>query len=261
MFAHGNEISIDKLPVEYTDIFNERAGSYHFAMANWPQARYNEFKALLECTDFRANQVVLDYPSGGGYLSRYVPHNIELIHLESCEAFQRFSNLNSSFTSQLCQQGKLPQQDETADWILSLAGLHHETNKLSLFKDMARVLKPSGQLVIADARQGSKTALFLDQWVNQYNPMGHIGEYFNQLTLEQLETAGLEVINLKEKHYSWEFESKAQAAHYCQQLFGISLASLAQVEQALEHYLGFDETANGVGLKWQLQFIHCHKRN
>ena len=261
MFAKHSDTNTTELPIEYTDIFNQRAGSYHFAMANWPNARFNEFDALLEITDLKKDQVVLDYPSGGGYLGQFVPHDIQLIHLESCEVFQRFCSLNSAFASKLCHQGELPLQDKSADWVLSLAGLHHESNKLGLFKEMARVLKPDGQLVIADASQNSKTAQFLDQWVNQYNPMGHNGEYFNSQTLIELESAGLELISLQEKHYHWEFESKNQAAQYCQQLFGISLANLSQVERALEHYLGFDILPNGVGLKWQLQFIHCQNNH
>jgi SAM-dependent methyltransferase len=259
MFAKHSDINTTELPIEYTDIFNQRAGSYHFAMANWPLARHQEFDALLQYTNFKTGQQILDYPSGGGYLSRFVPHDIQLTHIESCETFERFCRLNSAFDSELSKQGKLPKPDNSIDWFLSLAGLHHESNKQGLFTEISRVLKPGGQLVIGDASQDSKTALFLDEWMGQFNPMGHHGQYFNKVTLQELEDAGLTVKSVREEKYHWVFKSKQQAAHYCQQLFGISLATVQQVETALDRYLGFENLKNGIGLKWQLQFIHCQK--
>ncbi len=95
------------------------------------------------------------------------------------------------------------QASESVDWILSLAGLHHEADKLALFHEMARVLKVKAQVVLADASEGSLTARFLDEWVGRYNPQGHTGEYFTENTIAELEASGLSVNSIFEKKYHW----------------------------------------------------------
>lgn len=244
---------------DYKDIFNQRADSYHKAMLDYPSARDQEFQAVMDMVRFAKDDVVIDYPAGGGYLSWYVPKDIDLIHVETSELFAELGYSRSPFPQQLCSSNALHQQDNSVDWILSVAGLHHQLDKLPLFKEFARALRPGGQLVIADASQGSKTARFLDDWVGCHSSTGHTGSYFNDTTLKELNRAGLALLRLKEKHYHWTFNTKAEAAHYCKLMFGADMATQAQVQDALEQYLGFDILEHGVGLKWQLQFISCIK--
>lgn len=244
---------------DYRDIFNQRADSYHRAMLEYPQARDQEFQAVLDMVRFAKDDVVLDYPAGGGYLSWYVPENIKLTHIETSRLFAELGHSRSPFPLQLCECEQLLQADNSVDWILSIAGLHHVMDKLPLFKEFARTLRPGGQLIIADASQGSKTATFLDDWVGSHSSTGHTGSYFNDTTLTELNRAGMALLRLQEKHYHWRFADKAQAARYCKLMFGVDMATEAEVVAALEQYLGFDTMSDGVGLKWQLQFISCIK--
>lgn len=244
---------------EYKDIFNQRADSYHKAMLEYPQARDQEFQAVLDMVRFAKDDTVIDYPAGGGYLSWYVPRDIQMVHVETSELFAELGHSRSPFPQQLCACNEIDQNCNSVDWILSVAGLHHVMNKLPLFKEFARTLRPGGQLVMADASQGSKVARFLDDWVGSHSSTGHTGSYFNDTTLKEINRAGLALLRLQEKHYHWRFPSKQDAARYCKLMFGADLASEAEMLEALEQYLGFEQLEQGVGLKWQLQFISCIK--
>lgn len=244
---------------EYKHIFTQRADAYHHAVKACPRARDQEFQTVLDLVRFAKDDVVLDYPANGGYLSWYVPDHIRLTHVETCELFSALSYSGSPFQQQLCHDEALIQDDNSVDWILSIAGLHRVMNKQQLFKEFARSLKPGGQLVLGDASQSSPVAQFLDEWVSNHSTTGYAGSYFNEQTLAELNQAGLALLRLQEKHYHWIFPTKLDAARYCKQVFGVDMATDQEVLTALEHYLGFDPMARGVGLKWQSRLISCIK--
>ncbi len=257
MFENQNDTLIRQQ--DYKSIFNQRANAYHQAMLMHPNARDQEFQAVLDYARLASGDHVVDYPAGGGYLSWYTPDHIELTHLETSQLFAELGHSRSPHPLYLCDDHTLPLADDSVDWLLSVAGLHHVMDKQALFNEFARVLKPAAQLILADASQGSKVAEFLDGWVDSHSSLGHSGSYFNNRTLKELSSAGLALLRLQEKHYHWVFPDKMAAAHYCKHMFGVDLASDMQVLNALEHYLGFDVLPEGVGLKWQLQFIQCIK--
>ncbi len=248
----------------YQNIFNQRADAYHQAMLNWPDAREQEFRAILQGLDIRAGTRVLDIPAGGGYLAGYLPDNVRLHHLETSELFARLFDQHchsgSCHPLSLCSLDDLPLPDNSIDIALSLAGLHHTQDKRPLFAELYRCLCPGGTLVLADAHADSATARFLDGWVNTHNSMGHHGWYFDQQTTEQLRNSGFDDIKNENRDYHWCFDSVLQAGEYCKLMFGIDRAEAADVSEALSHELGFDRLTDGrIGLRWQLNFITAHK--
>jgi SAM-dependent methyltransferase len=244
----------------YQEIFNQRADAYHKAMLNWPRARDQEFLAGLQGLNLVPGATLLDIPSGGGYLASYLPPDINIIHLETSELFAELGHAGSQREFRLCALDQLPIADNSADIAISLAGLHHTENKQPLFAELYRTLKTGGQCVIADAGEGSPTARFLDGWLNQHNSMGHQGWYLNHHTLHQLEACGFGEIRRETRHYHWLYDSREDAARYCQLMFGIDLAQPAEIEQALADSLGFEQKSDGrTGLRWQLDFITAVK--
>lgn len=248
----------------YQAIFNQRADAYHQAMLNWPDARNQEFEALLKDLPINASSHILDIPAGGGYLANYLPVDINLHHLETsklfADLFQQHCHSGSCHPLSLCSLDKLPQENDSIDIALSLAGLHHTEDKQPLFTELYRCLKPGGLLVLADAQEDSATARFLDGWVNDHNKMGHNGWYLNQQTIQQLQDCGFECISNENRNYHWCFENPLQAGEYCKLMFGIDQAEASQVKDALTQHLGFDSLDNGtVGLHWQLYFITLRK--
>lgn len=250
----------------YQTIFNQRADAYHDAMLNWPNARDQEFLALLKNLTITTATRILDIPSGGGYLANYLPSKVKLHHLETsklfADLFHQHCHSGSNHPLSLCNLDQLPQADNSVDIALSLAGLHHTENKQPLFHELYRCLRPNGVFVLADAQQHSPTANFLDGWVNENNSMGHHGWYLNKHTLQQLRNSGFECINHENRDYYWRFQSKQQAGEYCKLMFGIDCASAENVSDALEQALGFDDLTDGkIGLRWQLHFITAYKPN
>ena len=248
----------------YQEIFNQRADAYHQAMLDWPKAREQEFQALLKGLQIKPAARILDVPAGGGYLANYLPNNVKLHHLETsklfADLFHQHCHSGSCHPLSLCDLDQLPEQDNSIDIALSLAGLHHTEDKQPLFRELYRCLKPGGLLVLADAQEDSATARFLDGWVNDHNKMGHQGWYLNQQTRQQLESCGFECIGHENRDYHWCFENKQQAGEYCKLMFGIDQANSCEVSDALASELGFDEINDGTtGLRWQLHFITVRK--
>lgn len=251
-------------PESYQAIFNQRADAYHQAMINWPKARDEEFKALLKNLPIKTATRILDIPAGGGYLASYLPHDVQLHHLETSELFanlfQQHCHSGSQHPLSLCTLDQLPEKNNSIDIALSLAGLHHTQDKKPLFDELYRCLRPGGLLVLADAEEKSATACFLDGWVNDHNTIGHNGWYLNQHTLQQLLNSGFEYISKENRNYHWVFNSRLQAGEYCKLMFGIDRANEQEVSDVLAKELGFDVLSNGnVGLCWQLCFITVRK--
>lgn len=72
---------------DYRDIFDLRGQLYHQAMREHPDARINEFQSIID----EAGMSVVDVPSGGAYLSRYL-NEVELIGLETSQTFAQLGN-------------------------------------------------------------------------------------------------------------------------------------------------------------------------
>lgn len=248
----------------YQAIFNQRADAYHKAMLTWPNARDQEFFAILQNLTITTETRILDIPAGGGYLANYIPNSVKLHHLETsklfADLFHQYCHSGSKHPLSLCNLNQLPQTDNSVDIVLSLAGLHHTEDKQPLFNELYRCLRPNGIFVLADAQEYSSIAGFLDGWVNEKNTMGHNGWYLNNQTLQQLRKSGFECINHENRDYHWCFQNKLQAGEYCKLMFGIDCASAEEVSDALEKALGFDTLSNGrIGLCWQLHFITARK--
>jgi ubiquinone/menaquinone biosynthesis C-methylase UbiE len=244
----------------YKDIFNKRADSYHKAMLQWPNARNEEFQALLEDLNISNEHKVVDIPAGGGYLSWYIKQ-AQIHHIETSQVFAQLCHSKSPHPLTICELNQLPFDDNSIDYVLSLAGLHHTEDKSDLFQQINRILKPGGHCILADARKGSKTAIFLDGWMAQNNSMGHKGWYFDQLTEDELASSGLSISKVESKDYHWNFASITQAAKYCQLMFGIDKASLCEIEEALMEHLGGITEETSFSLNWQLEFISCYKQD
>lgn len=244
----------------YKDIFNQRAALYHEAMHFLPHARDQEFITLLSLADLQPNQAIIDMPSGGGYLAQYMPVDIKLFHLEISEQFANLAHDITSHPMLLVEENHLPFEDNSIDRFLSLAGLHHIEDKTPIFKEIQRVLKPGGKAVIADAYQGSPVASFLDQCVNEYNPMGHQGIYLSDETINEMCASGLTVTSSDPYQYIWQFPSLEHMVEYCRKIFGMSKGRAQDIEQSIAKYLGFNQESNHIQMNWALEFIQCIKK-
>lgn len=242
----------------YAAIFARRADSYCRAMERHPRARDAEFGAVVDPLD-RATRTVIDLPAGGGWLRRYLRAGIHYVAVEPAELFFNLCPQDQHADRVRTPVEAVPLPDATADAIVSLAGLHHAPDLDAIFAEAHRLLRPGGQLVIADVAEGSGEDHFLNRYVHAHNPMGHEGVFLDGGVAGRLRRAGFVAIEEDQASTPWRLDSAEQAGAYCADLFGIEGQSPEQVAAALRDIVGAIESEDGFVLGWSLRRLICRK--
>ncbi|MFL6740379.1 MAG: class I SAM-dependent methyltransferase, partial [Sphingomicrobium sp.] len=126
----------------YSEIFAKRGAAYQQAMAECPDAREAEFRAVLEPLAGRTG-LLCDLPSGGGYLARRLPEGWRYVGVDPSDDF--VSACRAGVECIKAPITAVPLADGSVDAIVSLAALHHEPDLPAVFREMRRLLKPSGR--------------------------------------------------------------------------------------------------------------------
>lgn len=245
VFAQGAE--------DYEQLFRQRGHSYDQAMRSFPGARRDEFAEAVRRAGLRPGMRVADVPAGGGYLAGYLPVGCECWGHEPCASFV---HAGDPAVSGLLP---LPWADASVDAVLSIAGVHHLQDKRPLFAALARACRPAGDLLLADVWRDSVVARFLDEYVGRHNSTGHRGIYLDEATLLDLQTSGWQVGEAEIVPLRWHFAGEAQLAAFCTLLFDLRQQSSGQVLNAVERYLGIDAGVDGLGMRWELAYIHARR--
>jgi SAM-dependent methyltransferase len=240
---------------EYGEIFDQRGRLYHRAMQTYPNCRSQEFLSVIAQADIGARMTVVDVPSGGAYLANYLD-DVRLIGLETSRAFADLAE-GRTRSVLVYENDRFPLKQNSADRVLSIAGLHHVQKKTSLFAETNRVLKPGGRLVVADVEASSPVRRFLDEFVGRYCQTGHSGWYFCDGTKEELSSADLNVTSDRMLEYQWVAPDREQLADFCRTLFGMVRADNATVIEGIGDYLGFVDHEGHCGLNWELRCFCC----
>lgn len=241
----------------YAEIFAQRAAEYHYAMRTWPRARDAEFRCVIEPLRDAPEGLVCDMPSGGGYLADYLPSGMSYLAVDPASGFfveweQPLQRLTAEITS-------VPLADQSVEHIVSLAGLHHEPGLLAVFREMRRLVRPGGRVVLADVAAGTPPATFLNGFVDRNNPMGHEGHFLDVGTADLLREAGLSVLADETVDVPWQFDDRAAAGDFCRNLFGMTGLDADAVAEAMGQEIGFEENEGGVRLKWTLRRLVCER--
>ena len=241
----------------YGEIFAVRAGSYQHAMEKMPHARDREFLAMIEPLGDIAGGTLCDMPAGGGYLHRYLPPGVRYIAVEPSAIF--ISRCPQGLDCQAVQSPieQVPLDSGSVDHIVSLAGLHHCPNLGSVFREMRRLVRTGGTVVIADVEEDTGPARFLNVYVDAHNPLGHRGTFLDGTTSRLLHEAGLKPVADELVEIPWRFDDARQAGIYCMALFGLEGVSAENVAHAMETYLGAFGGPGHCTVKWQLRRLIC----
>ena len=239
----------------YTEIFAERAASYHQAMRDSPRARAAEFRAVLEpLRDFPAG-VLCDLPCGGAYLAEHLPPGMRYIGVDPSDDF--IDACPSTVDPIKAQITSVPLADASVDCIVSLAALHHEPDLPAVFGEMRRLLRRGGRAVIADIGEGTRPATFLNGFVDRNNPMGHDGHFLGATLQGIAETAGFTVTDDRLMETPWEFQTLEEGGEFCRNLFWLPRLGAREAAEAMDREIGFDFVGGGPRLRWILRRIVC----
>lgn len=241
---------------DYASTFDRRGASYDRAMTTLPDVRREEFEALVTRSALRPGLRVVDVPSGGGYLQRNLPEGVSCLHLETSPVFHAAALFAGREARLATSLGDLPLATGSVDRVLSLAGLHHESDRLRFYREAARVLRARGRLLVAEVPKGSKVAAFLDGFVDE-NGEGHRGSYLDEGDADLIREAGFAVDALEVVETPWRATSAAELGWFCRELFAIERATLEEVVRELRDVVGVRSSGAGVELNWELAFFSC----
>ena len=222
-----------------------------YAINKYPDALTQEFEAAAQIVLETNPTVVLNMMAGGVPLDKYLPHSIEYFAFECNKEFAELTH------TQLCTLEHINMPDHSADTIVNIASLHHSsTEERALFyKECLRILKPGGYLVIGDVMKGTRQDDWLNTFVNNYNSRGHNGNFWSADDCNLFCTTGFSEIQCKIENYNWCFENMHACTDFSKHLFGLDLASAAEIENGLVRYLE-PQTINGsLLLPWTLGYF------
>lgn len=245
----------------YADIFNKRGAAYHQAMKKHPLARNEEFAAMINLLAPQTGQVIVDMPSGGGYLRRYLgPFSIKLIAIETTQAFYEQCEEDEITECRLCELDNTGLADNSIDAVVSMAGMHHVEDREAVFNEINRILKREGKFCIADVEKGTLIDGFLNTFVDSHNSMGHEGLFIDSDFRECLQKTGFEINEDRQINYTWNFDDTEQMVDYCRLMFGLDRAEPEQVLNGISAYQGYSKNNGQCHMNWGLRFIQCTKK-
>lgn len=237
----------------YAEIFEKRAADYHHAMRQSPRARDPEFLAVLEPIRGSASGLVFDMPSGGGYLADYLWPGMDYLAVDPATGF--FVEWEKPLQRLLAEITKVPLADRSADYVVSLAGLHHETSLPRVFEEMHRLLRTGGRTVLMDVSVDTPPARFLNGFVAENCPLGHDGRFLDDGTAAALEAAGFRIADDQLMQVPWSFDSFDEAGEFCRNLFGMTALDVRETVEAMEREIGFEVVEGRPRLRWVLRRI------
>lgn len=200
---------------------------------------------------------MLDVPAGGGCLRNYL--NNERYSSVGYSGFDFSKGFVKQSPIKLCTESHIPAEDSHFDAAVCLAALHHVEDRVGFFVELLRTLKTGGQLLVGDVMSDSKEAVFLNCFVNDWNSLGHKGDFlcFDR-DVPLLQKVGFSTKTMI-KNYLWSFDSEAACHDYLRLLFALDKTPSETLLNNAIAKLGTKESSTRFHLHWSLGFIVAAK--
>jgi len=244
---------------EYKTIFDKRAKDYIEALITFPEVRKDEFDNFIKFLELKENEKFLDTPCGTGICSTFLSDSIQYTGLDPCSVFVDFCKNKGINTI----QADMDQQnftDNNFDVIGSLAGVHHISDRKSLYSEWFRILKPGGRLVVLDVAKNSPTSRFLNHFVDRHNSTGHQGLFLDKKDKTLLDIIGFKKIEKKNIDCTWSAVNREAMYNFFRALFALDkLPNNLLLHEELNKNFKITETNLGYQLIWPLTCIRAIK--
>ena len=235
----------------YDDAFDNRIDNFIYAQKTYPHVMKYEFKTPIDLCSVKSGDTFVNIPADIAFKTELLPKDIMYIPFDFNKKFADILNCN------LCSVEFIPLKDESADIIMSMAGLHHFTaeDRLKFYRECRRILQPNGTFILGEVLKGSKQDKWLNEYVNKYNSNGHEGMFFTIEEKKLLEEVRFEV-EIIHKNYPWVFDSIESMCDYCINLFGLNLVNHDTILEDIQKYLNYIINEDGsCQFEWSLIFF------
>jgi ubiquinone/menaquinone biosynthesis C-methylase UbiE len=180
------------------EAFGAHAGNYVTSASHVSGA---DLDRLIELAAPAPDDLALDISTGGGHVAlalatrvaRVVASDLTPAMLAEARAFLTTRGVtNADYV--IADAGDLPFLDSTFDLVTVRIAPHHYPDAARAVREMARVLRPNGRLVVVDNVAPADPALdaLLDDWERRRDP-SHVRSYTTQEWRSFLASAGLRV--------------------------------------------------------------------
>ena len=236
--------------MDYLESFNKRGNEYKYAIDNYIYIIENEFKEINNLINFE-NEISIVNIAGGVPINLYFPSEIKINYIP-LEINEKLSQI---YNYQLVKNNNLELSSESIDYVTLITFLHHYTDneRIELYNECKRVLKPGGKLIIADVIKDSKQDRFLNGFVNQYNSSGHNGIFFNQLDIEDLNMFNYS--EYRKNTYYWISNNLEELCDFFRNLFGLDLASDSDIINGINNYLDIEKKDDKYYITWEICYL------
>ena len=249
-----NQTELDhRVQKMYRDVAQHPEGRYHFEMGRrlaeslgYPSSDLDDVPAqaiesyagvgyFFDLADLKPGENVLDLGSGSGMdaflAANKVGNKGEVIGLDMTrEQLEKAAILKEvgAYRHTWFVEGRieeLPIVNESLDVIISNGVINLSSNKMKVFMEAARVLKPGGRLVIADIVSSLEMPESItgnvNLWASCIGGAMQINDYY-----DYLETAGFSIVKAKENPYQFLSRSALGAS----KTYGIRSVSILAIK-------------------------------
>lgn len=216
--------------------FGKNASKY---VTSTTHSKGSDLSILHEWLEVQPSSTVLDIATGGGHVVKALsPHVKQVIATDlTYPMLQTAKNYLDSFASNvfyvIADAESLPFLENTFDVVTCRIAAHHFPNPQLFIKEVARVLKPSGKLLLIDNIAPEEEAL--DVFVNRLEKLrdqSHVRSYSISEWTHYFENAGLTIAKNEKRKKTLAYPEWVER----------TTESKKQVEAVNEHLLSANET-------------------
>lgn len=242
--------------MSYSETFRTRCDQYMYAVSTFPMVMHHEYETAVEMLNLSEEvpQTILHLQAGGIPLRSYLPgpNQQGYFPFETSPDFAHYG-------FPLCSYGHLPVADQSIDRFLILASLHHASRdeRMTLYRELHRVMKPHGRVVLGDVRRGSKQDRWLNDFVHQHGVSGHVGVFFHEEEdLPLLQECGWTSIEVRSVVYPWVFDGWDSLLLFVRNLFGLKpdLTDVSIRDAVCEYLTVVEKDNNRIHIEWELVY-------